>query len=94
MAMRDADTSFEDIGAALTPKLTKERVRQIILNGAPKRPGRPAGPKRRATLRRRLHYWEGQIKSRTEQGLDTRYAKSRVDRISADLATLEEEAPE
>src|SRR6188768_1788122 len=62
MAMRGEDPanpkmSYEDIGAAFDPPLSRERVRQII-DKPPKRPGRPHAPGRRDIMRRKLAYWE------------------------------------
>ena len=71
MAMRGPEDhprmSYEEIGAAFDPPLTRERVRQIIAK-PPRRPGRPSGIGRRDALRRKLQFWEARrARAKTER---------------------------
>jgi hypothetical protein len=43
VAMRDRGLTFEEIGEALEPPLTKQRVEAIFRGGPPKAIGRPPG---------------------------------------------------
>jgi hypothetical protein len=79
--------TLEEIGARLDPPLTRERVRQIVRDGLPKRAGRPSGVNRRDALTRRLQFWENRLASaRTVHDRTT--ARERVATISGDLAAL------
>lgn len=94
MAMRgkdpaNPDMSLEDIGAAFDPPLSRERVRQIIEQGMPRRVGRPSSPEKRDELRRLLATWERRRAARAARGLDTRTAEARISALTTQLATFD-----
>lgn len=76
---------YEEVGARLVPKLSKERVRQILEKGRPRRAGRPDRPDKREVLRRKLAFWERRLEAANEAGRED--ARVEAERWIADLTS-------
>lgn len=89
LAMRQLDPpmTFEEIGRQFKPRLSKERVRQILAK-PPQAVGRPHSPQKRAELQRNLRFWEQRRANRLDAKADTSYAEERIAAITAELAGL------
>lgn len=88
--LRDQGIPLAGIGAQLNPPLTRERVRQIIRLGPPRSAGRTPSDEYRDPIRRRVKYWEEQVRSRTAQRLDASYATKRLLANRLALAALDD----
>jgi hypothetical protein len=93
MAMRGPDPenplmTLEAIGDTFDPPLERERVRQIIAAGRPKRAGRPRSPDRLAEARRTLGVWEQRRARAATAGRSTATADRRIAALTAELTEL------
>jgi hypothetical protein len=90
MAMRSEvpPLSYAKIGATFDPPLSKERVRQIVKAGKPRRAGRPASPDRRTVLRRKLAFHERRLRAAIADGRSPGASETRIAELSVELARL------